>query len=59
MRLDGRVIYQLDPALFFDADGDGTGDLDGVVRLLDHIRAVGVDTVWLQPFYVSPGLDSG
>jgi maltose alpha-D-glucosyltransferase / alpha-amylase len=59
MRLDGRVIYQLDPATFFDADGDGAGDLEGVIRKLDHVRAVGADTIWLQPFYVSPYLDSG
>jgi maltose alpha-D-glucosyltransferase/alpha-amylase len=59
MRLDGRVIYQLDPAMFFDSDGDGAGDLEGVVRKLDHIRAVGADTLWLQPFYVSPYRDAG
>jgi maltose alpha-D-glucosyltransferase/alpha-amylase len=59
MRLDGRVIYQLDAASFFDSDGDGLGDLAGVTRKLDHIRAVGADTVWLQPFYVSPYLDAG
>ena len=59
MRLDGRVIYQLDPATFFDTDGDGVGDLNGVQRKLDHVRAVGADTIWLQPFYVSPYLDAG
>ncbi|NIK58991.1 alpha-amylase family protein [Kribbella shirazensis] len=59
MNLDGRVIYQLDPATFFDADGDGVGDFEGVSRKLDHVRAVGADTVWLQPFYVSPYLDAG
>ncbi|MFI5707091.1 alpha-amylase family glycosyl hydrolase [Kribbella sp. NPDC051620] len=59
LRLDGRVIYQLDPALFFDADGDGVGDLGGVLRRLDHIRALGADTIWLQPFYVSPYRDGG
>nr|WP_277875146.1 alpha-amylase family glycosyl hydrolase [Kribbella antiqua] len=52
-------MYQLDPATFFDTDGDGLGDLNGVLRRLDHIRAVGADTVWLQPFYVSPYRDGG
>ena len=42
MHLDGRVIYQLDPAAFFDSDGGGVGDLEGVVRKLDHIRAAGL-----------------
>jgi maltose alpha-D-glucosyltransferase / alpha-amylase len=59
MRLDGRVVYQLDPATFFDSDGDGLGDLQGVLQRLDHIRALGVDTIWLQPFYVSPYRDGG
>jgi maltose alpha-D-glucosyltransferase/alpha-amylase len=57
--LDGCVIYQLDPAAYFDYDDDGVGDLDGVRRRLDHIRAVGADVVWLQPFYVSPYRDGG
>lgn len=59
MRLDGRTIYQLDPATFFDTDADGLGDLRGVQRRLDHIRAVGANTLWLQPFYVSPYRDGG
>ncbi len=59
VRLDGRVIYQLDPATFFDSDGDGLGDLNGVLRRLDHIRSIGADTIWLQPVYVSPYRDGG
>jgi maltose alpha-D-glucosyltransferase/alpha-amylase len=59
MRLDGRVIYQLDPAAFIDSDGDGIGDLNGVLRRLDHIRALGTDIIWFQPFYVSPYRDGG
>jgi maltose alpha-D-glucosyltransferase/alpha-amylase len=59
LQLDGRVIYQLDPATFFDGNGDGVGDLGGVLRKLDHIRELGADTIWLQPFYVSPFRDGG
>ncbi|HWD77260.1 MAG TPA: alpha-amylase family glycosyl hydrolase, partial [Kribbella sp.] len=53
MTLDGRVIYQLAPATFAD------GGLRGIRRRLDHIRALGADTVWIQPFYVSPYRDAG
>jgi maltose alpha-D-glucosyltransferase/alpha-amylase len=57
MSLEGHVIYQVDPATFC---GPGTdGGLDGVRRHLDHVRAVGADTLWLQPFYVSPYRDAG
>ncbi|MEU4605683.1 alpha-amylase family protein [Kribbella sp. NPDC023972] len=59
MKLDGRAIYQVDPATFFDTDGDGLGDLTGVLQRLDHVRALGADTIWLQPFYVSPYRDGG
>lgn len=52
MTLDGRVIYQLDVATF-------GGDLDGVRRRLEHVVALGADTVWIQPFYVSPYRDAG
>ncbi|HZX02931.1 alpha-amylase family glycosyl hydrolase [Kribbella sp.] len=53
MTLDGRVIYQLAPGAFAD------GGLNGIRRRLDHIRALGADTVWIQPFYVSPYRDGG
>ncbi|HET6737443.1 MAG TPA: alpha-amylase family glycosyl hydrolase, partial [Kribbella sp.] len=52
MTLDGRVIYQLDAASF-------GGDLTAVRQRLDHVRALGADTVWIQPFYVSPYRDAG
>jgi maltose alpha-D-glucosyltransferase/alpha-amylase len=59
VKLDGRAIYQVDPATYFDTDADGLGDLGGVLRRLDHIRALGADTLWLRPFYVSPYREGG
>ncbi|MDP3891228.1 alpha-amylase family glycosyl hydrolase [Nocardioides sp.] len=53
------VIYQIYPRSFADANGDGTGDLRGVTSRLDHLRDLGVDAIWLSPFYVSPMADAG
>jgi alpha-glucosidase len=53
------VIYQLYVKSFSDSDGDGTGDLDGVSAHLDHIVALGVDGIWLNPCYPSPNRDGG
>ena len=53
------VIYQVYPRSFADADGDGVGDLPGVTARLDHLAALGVDAVWLSPFYRSPQADAG
>lgn len=52
-------IYQVDPSLFLDSDGDGWGDLRGVERRLEHVRALGASTLWLLPFYRSPFRDGG
>ncbi len=57
--LRGAVLYQIYPLSFLDGDGDGWGDLDGVLAGLDHIAALGVDGVWLCPFYPSPLKDFG
>ncbi|MGH3680839.1 MAG: alpha-amylase family glycosyl hydrolase, partial [Natronosporangium sp.] len=53
------VIYQVYPRSFADGDGDGVGDLPGVVSRLDYLAALGVDAIWLSPFYPSPMADGG
>ncbi|MBF0372820.1 MAG: maltose alpha-D-glucosyltransferase [Alphaproteobacteria bacterium] len=53
------VIYQLHVKSFFDADDDGIGDFSGLTRKLDYVRQLGVDTLWLLPFYPSPLRDDG
>ena len=53
------VVYSLDIETFLDADGDGIGDFEGLMRRLDYLEALGVGAVWLAPFYPSPDLDDG
>ena len=53
------VIYQIYPRSFKDSDGDGIGDLPGLISELDYIALLGVDAVWVNPVYLSPGLDNG
>ncbi|MEU4995127.1 glycoside hydrolase family 13 protein [Streptomyces sp. NPDC021622] len=53
------VIYQVYPRSFADGNGDGMGDLPGITTRLPHLRRLGVDAVWLSPFYVSPQADAG
>src|SRR5690348_9892776 len=55
----GAVIYQIYPRSFFDSNGDGIGDLAGVTEQLEHIRMLGVDAIWLSPFFASPQRDFG
>jgi alpha-glucosidase len=53
------VMYQVYPRSFFDTNGDGVGDLPGIAARLDHLRRLGVDAVWISPFYPSPMRDFG
>jgi len=55
----GAIIYQIYPRSFFDANGNGTGDIPGINAKLDYIRALGVDAIWISPFYKSPMRDFG
>ncbi|GAA0182303.1 alpha,alpha-phosphotrehalase [Clostridium sediminicola] len=53
------VVYQIYPKSFKDSNGDGLGDLKGVTEKLDYLKTLGIDYIWLTPFYVSPQNDNG
>ncbi|HKR39915.1 MAG TPA: alpha-amylase family protein [Paraburkholderia sp.] len=53
------IIYCLSVGTFMDANGDGVGDFQGLVRRLDYLQGLGVTTIWLMPFHPSPGRDNG
>ncbi len=55
----GAVIYQIYPRSFQDTNGDGIGDLQGIVTRLPYIASLGVDAIWISPFFTSPMLDYG
>ncbi|MFL6845122.1 MAG: alpha-glucosidase [Allosphingosinicella sp.] len=55
----GAVIYQIYPRSFADSNGDGVGDLSGIAERLDHVASLGVDGIWLSPFFTSPMKDFG
>ena len=53
------VVYQIYPRSFCDSNGDGIGDLRGIIGKLDYIASLGVDVIWLSPIYLSPNEDNG
>ena len=53
------IVYQIYPRSFKDSNGDGIGDLRGIISKLDYIQSLGVDAVWLNPIYKSPNDDGG
>ena len=55
----GATIYQIYPRSFFDSNGDGIGDLRGITAQLDYVASLGVDAIWLCPFFASPQKDFG
>jgi trehalose-6-phosphate hydrolase len=54
-----KVIYQLYPKSFYDSNGDGIGDLHGIIAKLDYLKSLHVDMIWFNPFFVSPQNDNG
>jgi len=55
----GAAIYQIYPRSFLDSNGDGVGDLAGITARLDHVASLGVDAIWISPFFTSPMRDFG
>jgi alpha-glucosidase len=55
----GAAIYQIYPRSFADSDGNGVGDLPGITKRLDYVASLGVDAIWLSPFFTSPMRDFG
>ncbi|EEB9150625.1 alpha-amylase, partial [Salmonella enterica subsp. enterica serovar Paratyphi B] len=53
------AVYQIYPRSFADADGDGIGDIPGIVSRADYLAELGIDAVWLSPFYPSELADGG
>src|SRR6266513_3086135 len=53
------IVYQVYPRSFKDANGDGIGDLKGIISKLDYIKNLGIDVVWLNPIFPSPNADNG
>ena len=53
------VVYQIYPRSFYDSNGDGIGDIQGIIQKLDHLKDLGIDVIWLGPVYDSPNDDNG
>jgi glycosidase len=57
--LHNAVFYQIYPQTFYDSNGDGIGDLPGIIEKLDYVKSLGVDGIWINPFFESPFCDAG
>ena len=53
------VAYQIYPKSFQDTNGDGIGDLPGIIHRLDYLQELGIDVIWLSPVFASPQVDNG
>ena len=54
-----KVAYQIYPKSFYDTNGDGIGDIRGIIEKLDYLKKLGIDIVWISPIYKSPFIDQG
>lgn len=59
MKFSSAVVYQIYPKSFYDSNGDGVGDIRGIIKKLDYIASLGVQYIWTTPFFVSPQKDGG
>jgi glycosidase len=57
--VDHAVFYQVYPQAFYDSNGDGIGDLPGLIAKLDYLAGLGINAIWVSPFYKSPMRDAG
>jgi maltose alpha-D-glucosyltransferase/alpha-amylase len=57
--IDNATFYQIYPQTFYDANGDGVGDLQGIIERLDYVKSLGISAIWLNPFYESTFRDAG
>ena len=54
-----RIFYQIYPKSFCDSNGDGVGDLRGIISKIPYLKELGINSVWISPFFESPDVDSG
>ena len=59
MNYRNSTVYQIYPRSFCDSDGDGVGDIRGIISKLDYLADLGIDVIWLSPVYKSPNDDNG
>lgn len=59
MKFENKVVYQIYPKSFCDSNHDGFGDLNGIIKKLDYLQYIGVDVLWITPFFPSPQRDNG
>ena len=59
MSFHSSVVYQIYPKSYYDSNGDGVGDLRGIIEKVPYIASLGIDYIWFNPFYPSPGRDNG
>ena len=57
--LNDAVFYEIYPQSFYDSNGDGIGDINGIIQKLDYVKGLGCNAIWLNPVYDSPFMDGG